>query len=311
MNLANERVMVTGGAGFLGEYVVKRLKARGCKEISIPRSQTCDLRDPRQVEAYFKKQRPTVVLNLAASCAGIAANAAHPSIFFRDNMLIGLNVIHYARETDVKKIVQVGTVCSYPAFADTPFRETDLWKGYPEETNAPYGVAKRALWTMLDAYHRQFRWPAAYLLMANLYGPGDHFSLAASHVIPALVRKTVDAKRAKEGSVEVWGDGRPTREFLYVDDAAEAVLMAAEKLNDPQPMNIGTGESISIRDLVAMIFRLANYDGDVAWKVRLPNGQLDRQLDIRRATAMGFKPKVSLEEGLKATIKYYEDEYLF
>lgn len=306
MQWQHEKVLVTGGAGFLGKYVVKKLKERGATQIVVPRRQSVDLRQESAVQALMEAERPTVVLHLAGTCAGIAANIAHPSDFFRDNLLMGVHTIHHAWRIGAKKFVQAGTVCSYPALTPPPFRESDLWNGYPDGSNAPYGVAKRVLWSYLDALYRQHGWICAYLLLANLYGPGDHFDLAASHVVPALVRKAVDARREGAKTVEVWGDGTPTREFLFVDDAAEAVVLAAEKMTDPRPVNIGTGESISIRDLVALIFKLAHYEGKAVWKKSKPNGQQERRLNTRQATIhLGFKPAWTLEAGLKETIKYW------
>lgn len=300
------RTVVTGGAGFLGTRVVERLRRAGAKHVFVPRSRTCDLRDPGNIARLFEETAPHRVIHLAAVVGGIGANAAHPGRFFHDNMLMGVQLIEAARRCGVEKFVCVGTVCAYPDKTPVPFREESLWEGYPEPTNAPYGVAKRALLTQLQAYRREYGLESAYLLPANLYGPGDHFDPGTSHVIPALLRRFVEAQEAGEPFVTVWGTGNPTREFLYVEDAAEAVLTAAGERQTPEPMNVGSGEEISIRALANLLKEMTGYAGEVRWDPSKPDGQARRCLDTTRIRRrLGWRAKTPLREGLRRTLEWY------
>lgn len=304
---ASKRVCITGGSGFLGSYVVEKLKARGCREIFVPRSCDYDLRHRAAVVRMFDDARPDVVLHLAAVVGGISANGDNPGKFLYDNATMGLEVMDEARVRSVAKFVQLGTICSYPKFASVPFRESDLWNGYPEETNAPYGIAKKLLLVQAQAYRRQYGLNAIYLLPVNLYGPRDNFDPKTSHVIPALIRKCLEARNSGEKRITVWGTGTPSREFLYVDDCAEGILLAAERYDKPEPVNLGIGSEITIRDLVALIMRVTDFAGDVAWDGTKPDGQPRRRLDTSRAAAeFGFKAKIGLEEGIRATVQWYE-----
>ncbi|MGQ9491464.1 MAG: GDP-L-fucose synthase family protein [Anaerolineae bacterium] len=310
MEWANKRVMVTGGAGFLGSYVVDSLRARGCHEIFVPRSAKYDLCYLSDVRRAFDDSRPDIVIHLAAVVGGIGANQARPGEFFYDNLMMGLLVMEEARLRGVEKFITVGTVCAYPKFTPVPFREEDLWNGYPEETNAPYGLAKKMLLVQAQAYRAQYGFNAIYLLPTNLYGPGDKFAPAVSHVIPALIRKCVEAVAEGKDEIVVWGDGTPTREFLYVKDAAEGILLATERYNGSEPVNLGSGFEISIRDLVEMIARLTGFTGRVVWDVSKPNGQPRRRLDTSRAEReFGFRATTPFEEGLRQTIEWYRSVY--
>jgi GDP-L-fucose synthase len=303
------RVMLTGGAGFLGSFVAERLRERGLPEANlfVPRRAEYDFTREADVAAAYEAARPDVVIHLAAEVGGIGANRANPGRFFYANMAMGLHVIEHARRRGIRKFVQIGTICAYPKFTPVPFREDDLWSGYPEETNAPYGVAKKALLVMCQAYREQYRLNAIYLLPVNLYGPRDNFDLASSHVIPALIRKCCEARDAGDAAITCWGNGSPTREFLYVEDAAEAVVLAAEKYDGAEPVNLGTGREISIRELTAMIARLTGFAGRIEWDTSKPNGQPRRCLDTRRARErFGFVAGTPLEEGLRRTIGWYE-----
>jgi len=305
---SNDQIVVTGGAGFLGSFVRERLKARGVPEarITAPRKADYDLTQAVAVERLYRDHRPDVVIHLAAEVGGIGVNRANPGRYFYVNMAMGLHLIEQARISGLKKFVQVGTICAYPKFASVPFKEEDLWKDYPEETNAPYGVAKRSLLVMCEAYRQQYDLKAIYLLPVNLYGPRDNFDLETSHVIPALIRKCIEAKEQKEESIVCWGDGSPTREFLYVDDAAEAIVRATESYDAADPVNLGSGREISIRDLVELIARLTGFAGRVVWDVSKPNGQPRRCLDVSRAKErFGFVSRTGLEEGLRTTIDWY------
>lgn len=303
----NKRVLVTGGAGFLGSYVVERLRQVGASDIFIPRSQDYNLVEMESVKRLIQDSRPQIVLHLAARVGGIGANQANPATFFYDNLMMGVQLMEAARQSDVEKFVAIGTICAYPKFAKVPFREQDLWDGYPEETNAPYGLAKKMLLVQAQAYRRQYGFNAIYLLPVNLYGPRDHFDPAVSHVIPALIKKCLDAKERGESEVVVWGTGQPTREFLYVEDAACAIVLAAEHYNDSEPVNVGSGCEISIADLVQLISRLTGYSGKIRWDIQKPDGQPRRRLDTHRAEALfGFKAAMPLEEGLSQTIAWYE-----
>jgi GDP-L-fucose synthase len=306
MDLRHKRVLVTGGSGFLGSFVVERLKSRGCREVTVPRSRQYDLRDRAQVERLFDAARPEVVLHLAAVVGGIGANQREPGRFFYDNALMGLQLLEQARVSGVEKLVALGTVCAYPKHAPVPFSEDDLWNGYPEETNAPYGLAKKMLLVQAQAYRRQYGFNAIYLLPVNLYGPRDNFDLETSHVIPALIRKCVEAKERGEREIALWGDGTPTREFLYVEEAAEGILLATEKYDSPEPMNLGCGQEIAIAELAELIASLVGYSGKLCWDVERPNGQPRRCLDVSRAyRELGFQAKMPLREGLERTLAWY------
>ena len=300
------RVMVTGGAGFVGRRVVERLRLVGVAEISVPRRAEFDLRDRSAIRAALQRDRPDVLIHLAARVGGIGANRANPGSFFYDNAVMGIELMEQARQFDVQKFVAVGTVCAYPKFAPVPFREEDLWDGYPEETNAPYGLAKKMLLVQGQAYRAQYGFNAIYLLPVNIYGPGDNFDPEASHVIPALIKKCVEAKENDVPFVEVWGTGRASREFLYVDDAAEGIVMAADRYEDGDPVNLGVGHEITIRELVALIVKLTGYRGDVRWDSSRPDGQPRRALDTAKARErFGFAARTSFEDGLRETINWY------
>ncbi|HWO43252.1 MAG TPA: GDP-L-fucose synthase [Candidatus Eisenbacteria bacterium] len=302
----NKKVVVTGGGGFLGSFVVERLRERGCRNIVVPRSREYDLRDRDAIVRLYTQARPDVVLHLAAVVGGIGANRANPGRFFYDNAIMGIQLMEYARQTGVKKFVTVGTVCAYPKFTPVPFKEDDLWNGYPEETNAPYGIAKKMLLVQAQAYRAQYGFNAIYLLPVNLYGPRDNFDLETSHVIPALIRKCVEAKRERRPEIVLWGDGSPTREFLYVEDAAEGLLLAAERYDGPDPVNLGTGEEISIRDLAHLIAAEVGFSGKLVWDTTKPNGQPRRRLDTARARDLfGFEAKYTLKDGIKKTVAWY------
>ena len=306
LDLRPARILVTGGGGFFGSRIVAGLKSRGCVEISAPRSSEFDLRRADDVQRLFEDYRPDVVIHAAATVGGIGANRDNPGRFFYENAIMGIQVIEACRRFEVAKTVVIGTVCAYPKLTPRPFREENLWEGYPEETNAPYGIAKRALLVQCQAYRAQYGMNAIYLLPVNLYGPRDNFDLDTSHVIPALIRKCVDAQERKAKAIVLWGDGSPTREFLYVDDAAEAVVLAAERYDKPEPVNLGSGQEISIRDLVHQIARLTGFAGAIEWDTSQPNGQPRRSLDISRAEReFGFHARTSLETGLAATIDWY------
>lgn len=305
---AGRRVTVTGGAGFLGSYVVERLRGQGCREIFVPRSRDYNLVDGAGVRKLFDDTRPDLVIHLAAHVGGIGANRAYPGAFFYDNLMMGAQLMEEARRRGLGKFVAVGTVCAYPKLTPVPFREEDLWNGYPEETNAPYGLAKKMLLVQAQAYRQQYGFNGIFLLPANLYGPGDHIDLETSHVIPALVRKCVEARECKDNQIAVWGDGSPTREFLYVEDAAEAIIFAAERYDGPDPVNIGSGIEISIKDLVHLIVRLTGFGGDIVWDTTKPNGQPRRSLDTSRAERLfGFKARTPFEDGLRRTVAWYEE----
>ncbi len=304
---SDKRVVVTGGAGFLGSFVVDELNLLGPLAVIVPRSAEYDLREKDAIERMLRDARPDVVIHLAATVGGIGANRRNPGRFFYDNAIMGIQLIEMARRHGVAKFVTVGTVCAYPKFTPVPFKEDDLWSGYPEETNAPYGLAKKMLLVQSQAYRQQYGFPGIYLLPVNLYGPRDDFDPATSHVIPALIRKCVEAREAGAESITAWGSGRPTREFLYVEDAARGIVMAAEKYDGPQPVNLGSGAEISIRDLVELIARLVGYRGEVRWDADQPDGQPRRMLDTTRARKeFGFAAQVGFEEGLRRTIDWYK-----
>ena len=300
------RVMVTGGAGFLGAWVVRKLRQRGCQSIFVPRSQDYDLRHGEDIRRAVSEAAPEIIIHLAARVGGIGANRAHPAEYFYDNLMMGVPLLHEAWRAGVSKFVAIGTVCAYPKFTPVPFREDDLWDGYPEETNAPYGLAKKMLLVQSQAYRQQYGYNSIFLLPVNLYGPGDNFDPESSHVIPALIKKCVDAKTRGGDAIEGWGDGSPTREFLYVEDAAEGILLAAEHYNDSQPVNLGSGKEVSIKELVEMISRLTGFEGRIVWDTTRPNGQPRRSLETSRANRLfGFKAQVGFEEGLRQTIEWY------
>ena len=293
------RVMVTGGGGFLGQAVVRRLEAAGADQVFVPRSRDYDLRTRDGIERALADGRPQLVIHLAAVVGGIGANRENPGRFFYENAIMGIELMEQARLASVEKFVTIGTVCAYPKFTPVPFREDDLWNGYPEETNAPYGLAKRMLLVQGQAYRAQYGFNAIYLLPVNLYGPGDNFDPATSHVIPALIKKCVDAIDSGADHIDVWGTGSASREFLYVDDAADGIVLAAEKYNDPEPVNLGTGQEITIRELVELIAEVTGFTGEIRWDPTKPDGQPRRALDTSRAReAFGFVPRKSLQAGL-------------
>ena len=297
--------MVTGGAGFLGSRLVALLRERDLDPFVV-RSADFDLTEPADAERLFAETRPDLVFHLAAEVGGIGANRANPGRFWYANLVMGTNVLEQSRRAGVKKLVLVGTICSYPKLTPTPFREDDLWNGYPEETNAPYGVAKKALLVGAQAYREQYGLNSIYLLPVNLYGPGDNADLHASHVIPALIRKMIEAQERGEDEVVLWGDGSPTREFLYVEDCAEALVIAAERYAGDEPVNIGTGQEIAIRDLAALVAETTGFEGEIVWDASKPNGQPRRQLDVSRAEELfGFRAKTPLREGLERTVAWY------
>lgn len=304
---ANQRVVVTGGAGFLGSFVVDGLRARGCPQIFIPRRRDHDLRDREAIRRLLRETQPSMIIHLAAVVGGIGANQKHPGQFFYDNAIMGIELIEQARQFNVPKVVVIGTICAYPKFTPVPFKEDDLWNGYPEETNAPYGIAKKTLLVQCQAYRQEYGMNAIFLLPVNLYGPRDNFDPESSHVIPALIKKCVDARDSGQPFIECWGTGTPTREFIYVADAAEGILLAAEHYNKPEPVNIGSGFEISIRDLTQLIARLTGFRGEIRWDTSRPDGQPRRCLDTTRAwREFGFRAQTPFEEGLRRTIAWYE-----
>ena len=308
IDLAQHRILVTGGAGFLGHYVCEHLRAAGVNDdaILVPRSTEYDLTSEAAVVRMYAELQPTIVIHLAAVVGGIGANRNNPGRYFHANLAMGMHLIEHARRTGLEKFVQVGTVCSYPKFTTVPFVEDDLWKGYPEETNAPYGVAKKSLLVMLQAYREQYGLNGIYLLPANLYGPGDNFDPASSHVIPALVRRFCEAKANGDERVTIWGTGKPSREFLYVDDCARAIVMATQGYDGAEPVNVGTGSEITIADLVELIRTHVGYHGEARWDASKPDGQPRRCLDTSRAKReFGFEAQMNLDEGLSRTIAWY------
>lgn len=302
-----QRVIVTGGGGFLGQHVVERLHALNAAEVIAPRSKQYDLRQPEIVEKlYADHPQTTMVLHLAATVGGIGANRKHPGTFFYDNIMMGTLVQEYARRAGIQRFVGVGTICAYPKFTPVPFKEADLWNGYPEETNAAYGLVKKMLMVQSQAYRQEFGFNAIHVMPTNLYGPGDNFNPETSHVIPALIHKMALAKSQGVEYVTLWGDGSPTREFIYVKDAAEGILLAAAQYDSEEPVNIGSGKEISIRDLATLIAQLTGFEGEIRWDVTKPNGQPRRNLDTSRAEdSFGFKAHTDFEEGLRETIAYY------
>jgi GDP-L-fucose synthase len=305
----NKRVVVTGGAGFLGSFVIEKLRERGCTEIVCPRSKDYDLREKDQVDRLFRDARPEIVFHLAAVVGGIGANRRHPGRFFYENAIMGIHTIECARLHGIGTFVCIGTVCSYPKFTSVPFKEDDFWNGYPEETNAPYGLAKKMLLAQLQAYRQEYGFNGIYLTPVNLYGPRDNFDLENSHVVPALIRKLVEAKRANVPTVNAWGTGQATREFLYVEDAAEGIVVAAEKYYKPDLVNLGANEEISIRDLAQLLQGLVGYAGTIEWDSSRPDGQPRRRLDTSRALEeFGWQARTPIKVGLRNTINWYEQE---
>jgi GDP-L-fucose synthase len=303
----SRRVMVTGGAGFLGKAVVRRLEAEGATEIFVPRVEEYDLRTLVDIDRALADGRPDLVIHLAAVVGGIGANRANPGRFFYDNAIMGIQLIERARLAGVAKFLTVGTVCAYPKFTPVPFREDEFWNGYPEETNAPYGLAKKMLLVQSQAYRDQYGFNAVYLIPVNLYGPGDNFDPESSHVIPALIKKCVDARERGDAFIEAWGSGSASREFLYVDDAARGIVLAAERYDGRDPVNLGVGGEITIRDLLELIVRLTGFRGEIRWDRSKPDGQPRRALDTSRAReAFGFTAGTPFEDGLRATIEAYE-----
>ena len=306
LNLEDKRILVTGGAGFLGQQVVSQLRAAGANpdKITVPRSHDCDLRSLEHCQRAVDQQ--DVVIHLAAHVGGIGLNRQKPAELFYDNLMMGTQLIHAATLAGVEKFVCIGTICAYPKFTPVPFKEDDIWNGYPEETNAPYGIAKKALLVQLQAYRQQYGFNGIYLLPVNLYGPEDNFDPSSSHVIPALIRKVHEAQLKGEQQLRVWGDGSPTREFLYSQDAALGIVMGTQFYNDPEPVNLGTGYEISIRDLIELICELMEFEGDIIWETQQPNGQPRRCLDTTRAKqAFGFTAQVDFRQGLRHTIDWY------
>jgi GDP-L-fucose synthase len=302
----DQRVVVTGGSGFLGSHVVNKLHERGAGEVFVPLREAYDLRYQEAILDLLSDARPSLVIHLAASVGGIGANRAHPAEFFYDNLMIGAQLLHESWRAGVNKFVAIGTVCAYPKFTPIPFREEDLWNGYPEETNAPYGLAKKMLLVQSQAYRQQYGYNSIFLLPVNLYGPGDSFDLETSHVIPALIRKCLEAEAHGEAEIVAWGDGSPTREFLYVEDAAEGILLASERYDDSDPVNLGSGNEISIKDLLTTIARHTGYTGRIVWDTTKPNGQPRRALNTDRAfERFGFRAKTDFDEGLRKTIEWY------
>ena len=302
-----KRVVVTGGAGFLGSFVVEQLRAKGCHQIIVPRSKDYDLVQMAAVQQLYSDAKPDVVIHLAARVGGIGANQANPGRFFYDNLMMGTQLIEVGRQRGLKKFVATGTICAYPKLAPIPFKEDDIWNGYPEETNAPYGLAKKMMLAQSQAYREQYGFNSIVLFPVNLYGPRDNFDLETSHVIPALIRKCASAIEDGRASITLWGDGSPTREFLYVEDAAEGILLAAEHYDGNLPVNLGTGEEIAIRDLAGLIATEVGFTGQIQWDVTKPNGQPRRCLDVNRAKQLfGFQARHRLRDGLKKTVSWFQ-----
>lgn len=306
LNWAEKKICITGGAGFLGTHLQEDLRKRGAKNIFVPTIEEYNLVEAEAIQRMLRDSKPDMIIHLAAHVGGIGANREHPAEFFYDNLMMGVQLIHQAYKAGVEKFVAIGTVCAYPKFTPVPFKEDDLWKGYPEETNAPYGLAKKMLLVQSQAYRDQYGFNSIFLLPVNLYGPGDNFNPSSSHVIPALIRKCIEAKDAGQDHVVVWGDGSPTREFVYVKDAARGIALAAERYNQSKPVNIGSGFEISIKDLAEKIARMTGFAGELVWDTSKPNGQPRRALDTSRAKdEFGFEAQTDFDEGLQHTIDWY------
>lgn len=306
MDLTTKRICITGGAGFLGTHLVKSLEEHGAHNIFIPKIEDYDLVKGKDIQRMLKDARPDVIIHLAAHVGGIGANLERPAEFFYDNLMMGVQLIHEAWLQGVEKFVAIGTICAYPKFTPVPFREENLWDGYPEDTNAPYGLAKKMLLVQSQAYRQQYGYNAIFLLPVNLYGPGDNFNPASSHVIPALIRKCLEAKERGDNQIIAWGDGSPTREFIYVKDAADGIRLATERYDGAEPVNIGSSFEISIKDLIGKITQMTGFDGEIVWDTNKPNGQPRRKLDTTRAEAyFGFKAKTDFDKGLQQTIDWY------
>lgn len=309
LDLATKRICVTGGAGFLGTHLIRRLKEHGAREIFVPQYPEYDLVREADIIRMIDTAKPDIIIHLAAKVGGIGANREKPGEFFYDNLMMGVQLIHQSWLKGVEKFVAIGTICAYPKYTPIPFKEEDLWNGYPEETNAPYGLAKKMLLVQSQSYREQYGYNSIFLLPVNLYGPGDNFNPASSHVIPALIRKYLEAKEQGANEIVAWGDGSPTREFIYVEDAAEGIALATQKYNSSEPVNIGSSFEISIKDLTETIARLTGFNGSIRWDTTKPNGQPRRKLDTTRAReAFGFEAKTDFEEGLKRTIAWYANE---
>ena len=307
IDLKTKRIVVTGGAGFLGGFVTAALQARGCRDVFIPRAEDYDLVEHANVKRMYDDFRPDLVIHLAAVVGGIGANRAHPGEFFYKNKAMGLFLLEEARLRQIEKFVSLGTICAYPKFTPVPFREEDLWNGYPEETNAPYGLAKKMMLVQGQAYRQEYGFNSIFLLPVNLYGPRDNFNPASSHVIPALIKKCVEARDAGASEIVVWGTGNASREFLYVADCAEAIVLAAERYDGAEPVNVGAGFEIKIKDLVPLIAKITGFQGRIVWDATKPDGQPRRMLDVARAEKLfGFRAKVGFEEGLREAVAWYE-----
>ena len=308
LDWSKERVLVTGGHGFLGSFVVEKLRERGCEEIVVPRSQLYDLVQMPAVEALYRDARPSLVIHLAARVGGIGANQNNPGRFFYDNLMMGVQLIEVGRRVGLKKLIATGTICAYPKFTPVPFREEEIWNGYPEETNAPYGLAKKMLLVQSQAYRQQYGFNSIVLFPVNLYGPRDNFDLRTSHVIPALIRKCIEAVEQREKEIVAWGDGSPSREFLHVRDAAEGILLAAERYDSSEPVNLGAGFEITIKELTELVAGLCDFKGAIRWDTSRPNGQPRRKLATDRARRLfGFEAQIPFEAGLKETIAWYRE----
>jgi len=309
LDLSTQRICVTGGAGFLGTHLIEKLKAHGAKDIFVPTYPQYDLVREADILRMIDDAKPDVIIHLAAKVGGIGANREKPGEFFYDNLMMGVQLIHHAWQKDVSKFVAIGTICAYPKYTPIPFKEEDLWNGYPEETNAPYGLAKKMLLVQSQSYREQYGYNSIFLLPVNLYGPGDNFNPASSHVIPALIRKCLEAKEQNVSEIVAWGDGSPTREFIYVDDAAEGITLATMRYNSSDPVNIGSNFEISIKELTELIARLTGFEGEIRWDTGKPNGQPRRKLDTSRAKErFGFEAKTNFEAGLRRTIEWYANE---
>jgi GDP-L-fucose synthase len=303
---ASRRVCVTGGAGFLGSYILEKLRQRGARDVFVPLIEEYDLVRQSEILRVLEAARPDIVIHLAAHVGGIGANRLHPAEFFYDNLMMGVQLMHESWKLGIQKFVALGTVCAYPKFTPVPFHEEDLWNGYPEETNAPYGLAKKMMLVQSQSYRQQYGFNSIFLVPVNMYGPRDNFNLQSSHVIPALIRKCVEAKKEDKAEVVLWGDGSPTREFIFAEDAAEGILLAAERYNASDPVNLGSGREISIRDLADMIAQLTGYTGRFVWDTSQPNGQPRRALDTSKAEALfGFRARTTFEAGLRQTVDWY------